>query len=166
MARLRIRLAGLAASPSSSSPRERSAAAYPQWQLVPGAVRCNECHYAPGGGGLINSYGRDAIGEQLSTFEGDGEFLHGKVTPPRWLALGGDLRGAFVANGVQDPNGATVAAFPMQADVGGARGDAARLLAAGDASACAAHARSPDGTCRRRSSRPAPRRGSSRASTT
>jgi len=119
MARWRIRLAGLAAIAILVVAAERTAAAYPQWQLTSGAVRCNECHYGPGGGGLINSYGRDAIGDQLSTFGGDGAFLHGKVSPPRWLALGGDVRGAFVTNGVQDPNGTTVAAFPMQADVGG-----------------------------------------------
>jgi hypothetical protein len=95
---------------------ERPAAAYPQWQLTTGSVRCNECHYAPGGGGLITSYGRDAVGDQLSTFEGDGNLLHGRVTPPRWLAVGADLRYAFVANGVQDSNGAMVATFPMQAD--------------------------------------------------
>ena len=78
---------------------ERTAAAYPQWQLTTGSVRCNECHYAPGGGGLITNYARDAIGDQLSTFDGDGNLLHGKVSPPRWLALGGDIRGAFASQG-------------------------------------------------------------------
>jgi hypothetical protein len=119
MARSRIGLAGLAASVALlavTAVTEGTAAAYPQWQLSSGAARCNECHYAPGGGGLITSYGRDAIGSELSTFEGNGGFLHGKVSPPSWLAVGADVRGAFVANGVQDPNGAAVAAFPMQAD--------------------------------------------------
>jgi predicted CxxxxCH...CXXCH cytochrome family protein len=111
-------LAVICASVGLLAAAERPAAAYPQWQLTSGSVRCNECHYAPAGGGLITSYGRDAVGDQLSTFDGDGNLLHGKVTPPRWLAVGADLRGAFVANGVQDPSGATVAAFPMQADVG------------------------------------------------
>jgi hypothetical protein len=97
---------------------EAPARAYPQWQLSSGAVRCNQCHYAPAGGGLLTSYGRDAAGEQLSTFGGDGAFLHGAVNLPSWLALGGDFRGAFVANDVQDPHGPTVAAFPMQADLG------------------------------------------------
>jgi hypothetical protein len=96
---------------------ERAAQAYPQWQLSTGAVRCNQCHYAPAGGGILTSYGRDAAGEQLSTFGGNGDFLHGAVTLPRWLAIGGDVRGAFVANDVQDPNGTAVAAFPMQADL-------------------------------------------------
>jgi hypothetical protein len=98
---------------------ETAAHAYPQWQLTTGATRCNECHYAPGGGGLINGFGRDAIGSELSTFEGDGNLLHGTVRPPRWLAAGGDFRGAFVANGVQDINGPVYGAFPLQADLYG-----------------------------------------------
>jgi len=98
---------------------ERPAHAYPQWQLSTGAGRCNQCHYAPAGGGLINSYGRDAVGDQLSSFGGDGAFLHGVVSLPTWLALGGDVRGAFVDQDVQDPAGPTVAVFPMQAEVQG-----------------------------------------------
>lgn len=96
---------------------ETAAHAYPQWQLSTDATHCNQCHYAPAGGGLLNSYGRDAAGEQLSTFGGNGAFLHGAAELPSWLALGGDFRGAFVANDVQDPGGATVAVFPMQADL-------------------------------------------------
>ncbi|HMF42884.1 MAG TPA: hypothetical protein VKQ32_19565 [Polyangia bacterium] len=120
MPRWRIGLAGLGASAALfivTAMTEGTAVAYPQWQLTTGSARCNECHYAPAGGGLITNYGRDAIGEELSTFEGNGGLLHGKVTPPPWLAAGADVRGAFVANGVQDPSGPTVAAFPMQADV-------------------------------------------------
>ncbi len=96
---------------------EATAHAYPQWQLATGSVRCNECHYAPGGGALLNAFGRDAIGSELSTIAGDGNLLHGMVTPPSWLAAGGDFRGAFVANGVQDVNGTAYGAFPLQADV-------------------------------------------------
>jgi hypothetical protein len=94
-----------------------SARAYPQFQLSTGTTRCNQCHYAPAGGGLLNSYGRDADGEQLSTFGGNGAFAHGAVRLPAWLALGVDLRGAFVDSDVQDPAGPTVAVFPMQADL-------------------------------------------------
>jgi hypothetical protein len=101
----------------SCSIGEGLARAYPQWQLSTGATRCNQCHFAPAGGGPINSYGRDAVGDQLSTFGGDGAFLHGAVRLPAWLALGGDFRGAFVDNDVQDPGGAQVAVFPMQADL-------------------------------------------------
>lgn len=96
---------------------ERGAHAYPQWQLSTGAVRCNQCHYAPAGGGLITSFGRDAAGEELATFGGNGALLHGAVSLPSRLALGADLRGAFVDNDVHDPNGAEIAVFPMQADL-------------------------------------------------
>ncbi len=95
----------------------RAAQAYPQWQLSTGAARCNQCHYAPAGGGLINNFGRDAAGEDLSTYGGNGAFLHGAVELPSWLALGADLRGAFATEDVQDPSGNTTAVFPMQADV-------------------------------------------------
>lgn len=91
--------------------------AYPQWQFTSGATRCSQCHYAPAGGGLPNSYGRDADGDELSTFTGNGALLHGIARPPSWLALGGDLRGASVAHDAQDPSGSTYAAFPMQADL-------------------------------------------------
>jgi hypothetical protein len=97
-------------------PAQGVAHAYPQWQLSTGAARCNQCHYSPGGGGLINSYGRDQSSE-LSTFGGDGGFLHGAVDLPSWLAASADFRGGFVDQDVQDINGNTVAAFPMQADV-------------------------------------------------
>jgi hypothetical protein len=96
--------------------RARPAAAYPQWQFSTGEDRCNQCHYAPAGGGLLTSFGRDAAGDELSTFGGNGAFLHGLGQLPAWLKLGGELRGAFVAHDVQDPNGPTVAVFPMQAD--------------------------------------------------
>jgi hypothetical protein len=109
----------------------REAHAYPQWQLTSGTVRCNQCHYAPAGGGLITSFGRDAAGEQLSTFGGNGAFLHGAVSPPSWLAIGADLRGAFVYNDVQDPDGPAVAVFPMQADLSARVAFGAGISAAG-----------------------------------
>jgi hypothetical protein len=93
------------------------AEAFPQWQFSTGNTHCNQCHDSPSGGGLINTYGRDAAGEDLSTFGGDGSFLHGAVPLPSWLALGGDLRGAYAYENVQDPNGPTSAFFPMQADL-------------------------------------------------
>jgi hypothetical protein len=96
--------------------RSSPAAAYPQWQLSTGATRCNQCHFAPAGGGLPNSYGRDAVTDELTTFAGNGELLHGAARLPAWIAVGADLRGAYVAKDVQDPNGPTQAAFPMQAD--------------------------------------------------
>ena len=61
--RLTWRCLALAAIVAASLLGERQAAAYPQWQLSTGTVRCNQCHYAPAGGGLLNNYGRDAVGE-------------------------------------------------------------------------------------------------------
>jgi hypothetical protein len=98
-------------------PGEGNAFAYPQWQFSAEVSRCNTCHYAPGGGGLPTTYGRDSNGEDLSTWEGEGAFLRGAVKPPTWLAIGGDLRGAFAAQDVGDPNGSRQAFFPMQADL-------------------------------------------------
>lgn len=95
------------------------AAAYPQWQLSTGASRCNQCHFAPGGGGALNGFGRDAMGEELSVFSGEGAFLHGAAKIPSALALGGDLRGAVLAHDAQDPGGGTFAAFPMQMEIDG-----------------------------------------------
>ncbi|HVZ71339.1 MAG TPA: hypothetical protein VHJ20_03105 [Polyangia bacterium] len=94
----------------------RGAHAYPQWQFSSGTSRCDQCHFAPAGGGLINSYGRDAAGEDLATFGGNGAFLHGATTLPAWLALGGDLRGALVSEDDGDIDGTQTAVFPMQAD--------------------------------------------------
>jgi hypothetical protein len=93
------------------------AEAYPHWQFSAGVSRCTVCHHAPAGGGLLTGYGRDAAGEELSTWQGEGAFLHGAVPLPAWLALGGDLRGAFAAQEVGDIQGSRHAFFPMQADV-------------------------------------------------
>ncbi len=91
--------------------------AYPQWQFTSGTTRCNQCHFSPAGGGLLRGYGRDAAGEDLSTFEGSGDFLHGALELPDWLALGGDFRGAVVSQDVGGPDSPSLAIFPMQADV-------------------------------------------------
>lgn len=109
----------------------REAVAYPQWQFSAGAVRCNQCHFNPAGGGLINGYGRDKAGEELSTFEGDGSFAHGALELPSWLALGFDGRFAYVRQDNQSPRGTESAAFPMQADVYGrvAMGDSFSVYA-------------------------------------
>jgi hypothetical protein len=48
---------------------------------------------------------------------GDGAFLHGLVSLPSWLGIGGDLRLALLTNDVGSPAGTEVAAFPMQADL-------------------------------------------------
>ena len=93
-----------------------TAQAYPQWQFSSGTSRCGQCHYNPAGGGLINGYGRDAAGEELSTWEGDGAFLHGAVELPKWFAMGADFRFAVMSHDVGEDTGPAFAYFPMQAD--------------------------------------------------
>jgi hypothetical protein len=114
---MRAASAGLVLAAAALLLGARRAEAYPQWQLSTGNAHCSQCHYAPAGGGLINSFGRDAAGDELSTFGGNGALLHGAATLPAWLALGGDLRGAYAQRDVQDPDGPTDAFFPMQADL-------------------------------------------------
>jgi hypothetical protein len=91
--------------------------AYPQFQFSSGTTRCSQCHYSPAGGGLITSWGRDESADTLSTFGGNGGFLHGAWTPPSWVALGADVRVAGLRNddgGSQAPQSAW---FPMQTDL-------------------------------------------------
>ena len=94
-----------------------SAKAYPQWQFTSGTTRCNQCHFNPAGGGLLRGYGRDAAGEDLATFNGNGGFLHGGVELPDWIAIGGDFRLALAAQDVGGPVATEPKLFPMQADV-------------------------------------------------
>jgi hypothetical protein len=95
----------------------RAANAYPQFQLSSGSARCSDCHFGPAGGGLLTQFGRDFMADEQASFGGNGDFLHGAVHLPRWLAMSGELRGAYVAHDAQDPSGTQQAVFPMQADV-------------------------------------------------
>jgi hypothetical protein len=104
------------------------AEAYPQLQFSTGADRCSQCHYSPGGGGLLTEYGRDEL-TGLSQLEvGDGRLLHGAWTAPAWLQLGGDFRFALGARrdpigvfgepeSVVGPARVEGMAFPMQGDL-------------------------------------------------
>jgi hypothetical protein len=94
----------------------RRASAYPQFQFSSGTNRCSQCHYSPGGGGLLTSWGRDESADTIS-LGGDGAFLHGLVPLPSWLGIGGDFRLALISNDVGNAQGAEVVAFPMQADL-------------------------------------------------
>jgi hypothetical protein len=94
----------------------RSASAYPQFQFSSGTARCAQCHYSPAGYGLLTAWGRDEAAETISR-GGDGAFLHGAVTPPSWLALGGDVRYAVLRNDVGGVDSPELAAFPMQAEI-------------------------------------------------
>ncbi len=91
--------------------------AFPQLTIRGQVPRCTMCHVSPGGGGMLNEYGRNEAGDTLSR-GGDGRFLHGAWDPPDWLLLGGDLRAAALAyKDTQATEGTQLAAFPMQADL-------------------------------------------------
>ena len=94
-----------------------SAFAYPHFQRTSGTVRCSQCHIAPAGGGLLTQWGQEEGADTLAG-GGDGHFLHGAVTLPEWLSIGGDFRVAALANDVGSSEGTELAAFPMQADIG------------------------------------------------
>lgn len=93
------------------------AQAYPQFQFSSGTTRCGQCHYSPAGGGLITSWGRDESADTISSFGGNGGFLHGAWSPPSWLALGADVRLAGVQNDDAGQESPHTAWFPMQGDV-------------------------------------------------
>lgn len=102
-----IVLVALALAPSDAS-------AYPQFQIALGSDRCTSCHFSPAGGGLINDLGRDESGDTLSG-RGDGQFAHGAIELPSWLALGLDSRFALGAKQLSG-RATTALAFPMQAE--------------------------------------------------
>jgi hypothetical protein len=87
----------------------RPAAAYPQLQLSHDQT-CTGCHLSPAGGNLLNENGL-AVAESMSQFGTAPEFLNGKLGTPKWLTLGGDLRGQ--AGYIQSPT-KVLTAFPMQ----------------------------------------------------
>ncbi|MCG8420477.1 MAG: hypothetical protein MJE77_21290 [Proteobacteria bacterium] len=95
-------------------PIER-AAAYPQFQFSTYATTCTACHFSPTGGGLVNGFGRGEAGDTISQYGGDGGFLHGLWTPPEWIQLGADFRGASIVKKTWDEP--QVLGFPMQADL-------------------------------------------------
>lgn len=90
--------------------------AYPHFQLSSGSAQCSQCHVAPAGGGLLTEWGQAELGETLAG-GGDGRFLHGAISLPGWLQLGGDVRVAALANDTGSPEGAELAVFPMQLDL-------------------------------------------------
>jgi hypothetical protein len=90
------------------------ASAYPELPAG-GAARCDQCHLAPAGGGLLNADGRRAVGTELSSFSGEGTILHGAVQLPDWLSLGANLRSTYAARDVQDAAGITRSLSPLQA---------------------------------------------------
>ena len=90
--------------------------AYPYFQLTTGSAQCSQCHVGPAGGGLLTQWGQEEFGDTIAV-GGDGRFLHGAITPPGWLQLGGNVRLAALANDVGSSDGTELAVFPMQLDL-------------------------------------------------
>jgi hypothetical protein len=108
-AQVMIARAALVACAALASQR---AHAYPQFQISRDAT-CISCHLSPSGGGLLNENGH-GVAEVISQYGTAGEFMYGKLPTPGWLALGGDLRGAFgYFQAVDD----AFVFFPMQAEL-------------------------------------------------
>jgi hypothetical protein len=64
----------------------------------------------------LTPWGHEENGDTLAR-GGDGRFLHGAVTLPESLVLGGHVRLAALVNDVGSTGGPDVAAFPMQLDL-------------------------------------------------
>lgn len=104
--------------------------AYPHFQVSSGSARCAQCHIAPAGGALLTAWGQEEGADTIAR-GGNGQFLHGAITLPEWLSIGGDLRLAALANDTGSDEGTELAAFPMQADVAAAIRSGAWTLVAG-----------------------------------
>jgi len=92
-----------------------TARAYPHYQLSSGTERCDLCHYAAAGGGLLNEWGQGESGDTIAR-GGDGRFLHGLVELPEWVQLGTELRLAGAVHDTGESAGTRGAVFPMQVD--------------------------------------------------
>ena len=92
--------------------RERTAHAYPQFQLSRDQA-CTNCHISPAGGGLLNENGLN-VAEGISQWGTKPEFMYKRLTPPSWLILGGDLR---ALTGYFQTPFRSLAGFPMQGEV-------------------------------------------------
>ncbi len=90
-----------------------TALAYPQYQMSKEQT-CVACHVSPSGGGLLNDYG-ELTAEEESQWGGNPAFLHGVLTLPDVLRVGGDLRAAGGVHTRGDGLGG--AAFPMQSEL-------------------------------------------------
>ncbi|HEY1814076.1 MAG TPA: hypothetical protein VGG74_17115 [Kofleriaceae bacterium] len=93
-----------------------TAHAYPQFQLSKDQT-CSDCHLSPGGGGLLSENGLN-VAQAMSVVGEDPGPFYGKITPPSWLAFGGDILGAagYDYIGPGNPDNSAVL-FPMQAEL-------------------------------------------------
>lgn len=95
----------------------RDATAYPQWQLSTGNARCNLCHIAPAGGGLLSDYGRGESADTISQFRGGSPaWMYGVYQEPDWMKLGVDFRVAGLVRDLGENDEPHGYVFPMQGD--------------------------------------------------
>ncbi len=94
----------------------------PQARAFPEMIRkgypsCVTCHVSPAGGGVLTEYGREISKDVLATWSGpkENQFLHGAVTLPEKLRIGGDIRG--IQTYVNTPQFSAGKWFLMQADI-------------------------------------------------
>ncbi|RYZ52283.1 MAG: hypothetical protein EOP07_19885 [Proteobacteria bacterium] len=94
----------------------------PEAQAFPEMIRkayptCTTCHVSPAGGGVLTQYGREISKDVLATWsrEKENQFLHGAVTLPQNLLIGGDIR--RIQTYVNTPQFKTGKWFLMQANV-------------------------------------------------
>lgn len=114
---MQLRLAAAAAAALALAALAPDAAAYPQWQLSTGNARCNLCHIAPAGGGLLNQYGRGEAADTISQFRGGSpDWMYGVYQEPDWMKLGVDLRGAVLVKDWGENQDPSTHVFPMQGD--------------------------------------------------
>ena len=95
----------------------RGAAAYPQFQFSSGTNKCSQCHFAPAGGGLISSWGRERGGRHDQHGGRRRRSCTAPVELPSWFARAPTCawrRRAPRTGGDESPQ---VAWFPMQADL-------------------------------------------------
>lgn len=81
-----------------------------------GYASCRTCHVSPDGGGVLTPYGRSLSGELLSSWGNEKEagVLHGAVTLPESIHLGGDVR--WIQTYVDNPMIRSFRSMLMQAD--------------------------------------------------
>lgn len=89
-----------------------TAHAYPQFQVSRDQM-CTSCHLSPSGGGLLTENGLNTA-DITSQFGHNPEFMYGKLKPPEWLELGGDIR---AMGGYHKAPQQFLEAFPMQGDL-------------------------------------------------
>ncbi|MBS1958368.1 MAG: hypothetical protein JST80_02755 [Bdellovibrionales bacterium] len=99
-----------------------SAHAFPE-MIRSGYVNCVSCHISPGGGGVLNEYGRSIVREKLAMWKSpndenkEHEYLYGAIANAsiaKYLRGGGDVRAVYFLQ--DDANAKQARTILMQSD--------------------------------------------------